>query len=255
MATSSAMGRLGSRWRVLRFLLALAGQSSGQRSLRGLLGSGLFEEEALEVQGLERVPAQGPFVLAVNHYAERHTMEVVAMVLRALRERRPGLYEELAVVVGRAQRPVEGWRATLRRWATGWQRWLLGRWEKHVLRLALEPGMEGVRTLRVWQRRAQEVPTLVFPEGRLGSALGPMRPGAGRLLAKFPVPTVPLALWRGAAGWVVRVGEPVAWTEDARLHDVQLGLALAALLPPELRGPWEPLYARWRSAWALPAER
>ena len=73
------------------------------------------------------------------------------------------------------------------------------------------------------------------------------RPGVGRWLAALPVPTLPCAVWFDGARWCVNLGAALVWSPRPSVRDVQLGLALAALLPDELQGGWRDDLARWRS--------
>jgi hypothetical protein len=109
-----------------------------------------------------------------------------------------------------------------------------------------------VTALREWRRRVEKHPALVFPEGVARGQLGDIRLGAGRWLAKLPAPTLPVAAWQVGEAWTVIVGEPIQWSNRADLHDLQLGLAMAELLPPELAPQWQDLLGRWRAVHAQP---
>ncbi len=98
----------------------------------------------------------------------------------------------------------------------------------------------------------------MFPEegARASRALfADIRPGAGRWLASLAVPVVPVGVFRSDEGWRVAFGPPVRWSSRAELRDVQLGLAIASLLPPDLAPRWLPLLERWRAAHARPTWR
>jgi len=50
--------------------------------------------------------------------------------------------------------------------------------------------------------------------------------------------------------WRVVFGAPLDWGPDRRLRDVQLGLAIAELLPVEVAPRWQGMLERWRAAHA-----
>jgi len=48
----------------------------------------------------------------------------------------------------------------------------------------------------------------------------------------------------------VAFGAPLAWSSRRDLQDLQLGLAMAELLPAELAPAWSELLGRWQAAHA-----
>jgi hypothetical protein len=78
-----------------------------------------------------------------------------------------------------------------------------------------------------------------------------IRPGAGRWLAGMGVPVLPVSLWWQSDRqlWQIVFGPPLEWSEDPRLHDLQLGLEIALGLPPEEAPDWQEDLAGWQAAW------
>jgi hypothetical protein len=148
--------------------------------------------------------------------------------------------------VGHRADPRSGWR---RRWLRATAGWFFGRWRANVLRIRTgNGGVPGVAALRAWRKRAATGPTLVFPEGVANRELGSMRAGVGRWLCGLDVPIVPVAVWWKSDQWNVAFGAPLLWTPRRDLRDVQLGLAMAELLPRELAPAWSALLDDWREA-------
>ena len=56
---------------------------------------------AYTCEGLENIPEEGSFVLAVNHYKNRTTLRVASVVLDAVGEVRPDAVDDLLMVIGR----------------------------------------------------------------------------------------------------------------------------------------------------------
>ena len=52
-------------------------------------------------------------------------------------------------------------------------------------------------------------------------------------------------------GWQVRFGPPLRWSHRPELHDYQLGLMMAAVLPDDLAAAWRDDLHRWRAAHGL----
>jgi hypothetical protein len=123
------------------------------------------------------------------------------------------------------------------------------RWQGNAIRIPLGNDRTSVAQLRGWRRRAAWQPALVFPEGRARRRFGRVRPGSGRWLASLGAPVVPAGVWREAdGGWRVRFGAAVSWSHRPDLRDLQLGLAIAGLLPAELAPDWQPALAAWHAA-------
>jgi hypothetical protein len=194
---------------------------------------------------VEALPHRGSFVLAVNHFEAGSSLEVIAAVLTAAARARPGVDDECVVVLGQRARlePPSRWRELVRCLAGGFFR----RWAANTIRIPTGGGAPGIAALRAWRKRVEQQPALVFPEGIAGRELGDMRAGAGRWLCGLSAPTVPVGVWWCEAGWSVAFGAPIDWSSRPDLRDLQLGLAIAALLPPALAPGWQALLARWRA--------
>ena len=201
------------------------------------------------VEGIERVPATGPCVLAMNHY-ERPGLRVwwgVALLTAAVWQHR-GDPPVRWLMTDR----FEGFRAGIR-WPDAIMAWLLDRiaWAYGHLPVAKPDGDAAPRALVL--REARRVlrnggVVGVTPEAASGSGpqLATAWPGSGAALAWLSsgsVPIVPVAFFEDDdARLVARVGEPftLGRTGDDDGAEAVMG-AIAALLPPELRG-------RYRSA-------
>lgn len=195
--------------------------------------------EISHFNGLEYLPAKGSFVLAVNHYKARHSLDVTAAVMNAISQRRPDAVNQMLFIVGqRTNKPIP---APVARVLQAFYH----RWERNVLRISLQNSAPVVTGLRDWKRRSQ--PMFVFPEGRVSDVFDTIRPGAGRWLGQLEHPVIPVGVWWDAEGWHVSMGAPVMWSVRPELHDTQLGLHMATLLPPALAPDWADLLDRWRT--------
>jgi 1-acyl-sn-glycerol-3-phosphate acyltransferase len=231
-----------------RFWLRLARETFGPRRVMPLVAVRMASEQMCAPHGLEHIPSDGAFILSANHYSGRAALDTVAAVLSALSQARPDAAESITVIVGQKRNtPKNRVQAFVYRRVVRLLDALYRRWQAHIVRIPLrntEPSPSG---LRDWRRRDQ--PAFVFPEGRAGIAFGSIRRGAGRWLAALGTPVVPVAVWwMDGSGWTVRFGPPLEWTPRADLRDVQLGLAMAALLPSDLAASWQSDLARWRAA-------
>jgi hypothetical protein len=164
------------------------------------------------VLGRERLPRAGPFVLALNHYHARHTLDVLAAAARAATASRPDLADQFLIVAGRRAGPAAPRHpiARLVRWLSERGR---RRWAAHLLRLPWRNDGPSIGELRAWRRRLAE----------------------------------PVAVWWAGGVWRVRFGRPIRWSHRADLHDLQIGLAIADLLPDDLADRWRPTLRRWRA--------
>lgn len=242
-------------WATLAFWWRVAVETAGSRRLARVLERRL-RGRAVVATGLEHVPARGPVVLALNHGHARLTIDVIAAAVLAAEPARAGarLAGEVCVVVGRRPRRASPslWRRLLRAAIDR----VFRAWERQVLALpalgASSPPAAGLAQLRAFRRVAAARPVLVFPEGVARGAFGDIRAGAGRWLGGLAAPTVPVAVWwcDAEAAFRVAVGAPLAWAPRAELRDLQLGLAIAALLPASHAPDWQELLARWRDAHA-----
>lgn len=233
-------------WFRLCFWVRAVVETLGARRFSRLLGARV-PGRAVEASGLEHVEVRGGVVFAVNHYHARLTFDVIAATLHAAARVRAGVADACTVVVG--QRLRGGTVGRLRRFGRACADWLFSRWGANAVRIPTDARL-GVAALRTVHKRAAEGPVLVFPEGVAKGAFVDLRPGAGRFAAGLGVPVVPVGVVHEAGRWRVSFGAPIAWSVDRDLHDVQLGLAIAALLPAEAAPSWQPLLARWRAAHA-----
>ena len=207
----------------------------------------------MDVGGDELIPKSGPFTLAVNHFHGAWTPFVTAAVLAALKRQRPDAGDDLAVVLG--QRADNGKkRFFVARWIRAMVQGVLKRWERNLLRIPLGNSNVEINTLRTWRRVAQERPTLVFPEGLASITFQKVRPGAGQFLRALNVPIVPCAVWYHQGRWHVEFDAPILWATNPELSDLQVGLAIAQLLPADLTPQWRGLLERWNHAHDAPAE-
>ncbi len=186
--------------------------------------------------------------MAINHYRDSATFHVFCAVLQSLGGVRPDVPCDALIVAGRREPSARrGWMgAGARRLADA----ILGRWSAHLVRIPLGNAVPDLRALRVFLGRAAQQPTIVFPEGRASAELGDVRDGAGRFLSLVPVPTLPVAVHEEGGAWVVTFGTAIAWSRRKELRDVQLGMAIADLLPAHVAPDWQRLLADWRGAHA-----
>lgn len=199
------------------------------------------EKQALTISGLEHVPLHGTFVLAVNHYNGRATLDVAAAVLHAVGQTRLDAVERMLFVVGSREHSKK--RSLVARLLNC----VYARWSGHAIRIPLGNEQSSVIGLRAWRERNQ--PVFVFPEGRARLHLGRMRHGAGRWLSSLDLPVIPVGVWwEQESGWHIVLSKPIRWTHRADLRDLQLGLALASLLPPDLAPDWQRDLERWHAA-------
>lgn len=233
----------------VRFWVAAIVETLGARRFARVLEARLADR-ALAVTGDEHVPRAGAFVLAVNHYHAGLTLDVIAATLRAASAVRPRIDDECAVVTGH-RIPLQSAR-TPGRFVRA-MRWLAGkffaRWSANVVRIRIggAAGVFGLAGMRAWQTRAKAGPTLVFPEGVAQGDLVTMREGVGAWLASFGVPVIPVGVCWCDGRWRVEIGAPMQWAKRRDLRDVQLGMAIAALLPEELAPAWGEMLARHRA--------
>lgn len=235
-----------------RFWLTLAYETLGRRRVRALVAARMATERLARADGLDHVPMSGAFILAVNHFSGRAAFDTAAAVLAAIGRVRPDALDAMTIVVGQ-RRATPKWRH--QRVVVGWLRRIVdvifARWQAHVVRIPLRNVAPDASGLRDWRSRQQ--PVFVFPEGRAKVAFGGIRRGAGRWLATLDMPVVPVGVWwTRDSGWHVCFGAPLVWTHRDDLRDVQLGLAMAALLPDALALDWQADLARWRAAHETP---
>ncbi len=199
------------------------------------------------VEGIERIPASGPCVLAMNHY-ERPGLRVwwgVALMNAAVWQHR-GDPPMRWLMTDR----FEGFRMAGIRWPDAIMAWLLGRiaWAYGHMLVAKPEGDASPRALVLREaRRALRDGGVVgvTPEAASGSGpeLATAWPGSGAALAWLSsgsIPIVPVAFFEdGEARLLARVGEPFTLdrARDDEGAEAVMG-AIAALLPAELRGSY-----------------
>jgi 1-acyl-sn-glycerol-3-phosphate acyltransferase len=200
-----------------------------------------------QVEGLNVLPRTGVFVLAVNHGKGSRALDGIAAVLVAANRARPELANRYLLVAGQRRRDYRE-LPRLGRLVRRLVVWTFRRWERNVMRIPLGNSRASISSLRQWRRRVRRQPTLVFPEGRGSRTFEAIRPGSGRWLATIGTPVLPVGVWWEAEHPRVRFGAPIAWAARSDLHDAQLGLAIADLLPTAHAPAWEPALRRWRAA-------
>ncbi len=230
----------------LRFWGRLFVETVGDRRFERVIAARLGAAPIVAT-GTGELPPEGPVVFAVNHFRAGLTMGTVSAVLTAATRGRPGVAREAMLVVGAPPRPATRRLVRLVRALFGvfW-----ARWSHVVVRVPMAGGGPHLAALRAFREAARARPVLVFPEGRAAPLFADIRPGAGRWLGSLGVPIVPVGVFRSDEGWTVTFGPPVRWSPRSDLRDVQLGLAIASLLPRELAPRWGPLLDRWRAAHA-----
>lgn len=192
-----------------------------------------------KVEGLDKLPRQGSFVLALNHFGGAGTLRVIAQALQSLSSVRPDAVDEVVIITGRRasnDAVTSFFRQLMRRLIN----WGFQRWSANVVRLSLDEGKMSTTSLRRWRKLASEKPSLVFPEGRAQLHFGQVRSGAGLFLRSIaPVaPVIPVAVFCRDGLWTVRFGKPIVWCDRLDLSDAQVGLSIASLLPAELTPLW-----------------
>lgn len=241
--------RLWTWWALGRLWVALIGETLFRRRLSQIVRWALAGQ-TLVVRGVEAVPTAGPFVLAVNHLQAGSTLGVMAATLGAAARARPGVDDACLLVVGERVAPVARARNRQRRLALWIADRIFGRWIRNVVRIPMGNDAPVLTALRAFRRRATEQPVLVFPEGLASREFGQVRPGSGRWLSGLGAPTLPVAVARVEGGWEVAFGPPMVWSRRAELRDLQLGLAIADMLPPRLAPTWQEELRRWHETHA-----
>ena len=234
----------------LRFWPLLIWQTLTARDLR-ILSHEMCDH--YQVQGLDYLPTSGVFTLAANHTMRRWTPRSLATIHRATLEKRPDLGQAWLVIVGYKELELaeRGWlmRFLIKQMRRFYARIYL-RWQYNILRLPMGNNRASMQALREWRRRAKQQPTLVLPEGRGAKAFEEIRPGAGRMLASLEVPILPVSVsWQETEQrWQVIFGPPIQWSNEARLHDLQIGLEIALALPAAEAPRWQTALAQWQAA-------
>lgn len=203
------------------------------------LWSWLSRPRRVRADGVDHVPRDGAYVLAINHFSDGASGAVVLAALEAASTVDPTVIDRVLLVAGGRERPTQSKAAQIaRRIGRAIAAFTRRRWSEHLVVLSMEGTRPDWGALRSWQRVASERVSVVYPEGIARVTLGPMRPGVAKWLASLAVATVPCAVWFDDGVWNVRFGRPLSWSKNRRALDAQLGLAVAALLPEALRGDW-----------------
>ncbi|HEX2913074.1 MAG TPA: 1-acyl-sn-glycerol-3-phosphate acyltransferase [Chloroflexia bacterium] len=232
------------RW--LYFWFGFLLETLTKRRLARLVKLRLGKTPLSPPQGLEKLPATGTFVLAANHFSGWPVIDVIPAILTAANRQRPDLADDYLIIVGRREprRSNPPLPARLSRKVINFA---FARWSKNVIRLPLDNRQVSIKFLREWRTRVQKQPVLVFPEGKARLEFGPVRAGVGRWFSNLDVPVVPVGIWWHENTWHVRIGPAIEWSSRNELHDFQLGLAIANLLPPELATRWQKALNEWRA--------
>jgi 1-acyl-sn-glycerol-3-phosphate acyltransferase len=166
----------------------------------------------LEKRGLEHIPAEGAAVLVCNH---------VSLV-------------DAVVIMGAARRPVR-FVMDHRIFRTP----LLNFVFRHSGAIPIAPAKEDPAMLeRAFEEVAQALDAgelvAIFPEGRItgDGELQPFRPGLSRILARNPVPVVPLALQGLWGSYFSRIAGAAMKQPFRRGFFSKIALVAAAPLPP-----------------------
>lgn len=203
--------------------------------------------QSIRVSGLGNLPETGVFVLAANHSRSGMTIGLAAAVMTAAGHARPDLDDAYMLVAGQRARR-EQVASVMARTARSIGERLRRLWARHLLVVLMENDRPDIKSLREWRRRCRLQPSVVFPEGKAGHEFCPVRQGCGKWLASLPVPTVPVGAWWFESAWHIRFGRPIEWSRRADLHDLQLGLTIASLLPADLTSDWQECLQRWQIA-------
>lgn len=198
------------------------------------------------IEGLERIPAQGPFVLTMNHYNRLGLRPYhCAMVINAaFAERRPHnpyiAWVITSQLVGQRLGPLP-LPIHLTRWAVGRVARVYG---FLLMPPADSPATAGASVVRRALRAVRRHPVGLAPEGAGTGVLRTPPKGAGLLtlaLAAGGAPVLPVGLWEEDDETLhVRFGQPYALSAPAslpreerdRLASQKVMLAIGRLLPP-----------------------
>jgi hypothetical protein len=157
---------------------------------------------------------------------------LIAAVLTSLKERRADLVDEVVILAG--VRDTVPHRNILQRWGRAIYKWANCRWSKNLVHIPMAGNKMSARALLEWRKKAGNKPSLVFPEGIARRYFSDVRENSGTWLSTMPSPTIPVAVWYEQGAWHVYFGKPISWDADRALHDLQLALHIARLLPTEL---------------------
>jgi 1-acyl-sn-glycerol-3-phosphate acyltransferase len=242
---------------ILRFALdVLAGRSrSFARDSREVLDANPYPRR---IEGIERVPTDGVFIVVMNHYNRPglRPYHCAMAVSSALAERRPGSPEIRWAFtseyrdrgIGPIPIPPALFRWAFSRMARVYDFVALPRRETLMMSRAV--------ALRRLVRHLETAPVGLTPEGLLATD-GLVEPPAGNgrllaLLARKGAPLQPVAAWEDGATLVVRFGEPFLPSVrieggpedlDRRVRD-EVMVAIGRLLPRRYWGAYDDLILR-----------
>ncbi len=199
----------------------------GYRLVRALVRALLQVVWHLRVEGVERLPPRGPYILASNHSSEIDAVLLLAALPLRLTFLASQHLQQMPVVF-----------------------WLIRQFVDPVW---VRRELSDVGAIKACLHRLEAGEILaVFPEGRViqEADLGPLHPGAAFLAIRGRVPIIPIALlgmaqmlplgarWPRRAQVVIRVGTPLVPPtrngDSAREFTEAIGRALRILLH---RGP------------------
>ncbi len=178
------------------------------------------------------LPAAGSFVLACNHYLPSTVLRTLSAALVGVSMVRPEVVDQVMIVAGSDNNRKRRFHQRIAKFLMDF---IYRKWTKNLVVIPLGNGTISLSALREWRRRAALQPVFVFPEGHAAKHFRQVRPGAGRWLRGLGVPVIPIAVWHQDRCWHVRFGPAVNWSGN---DDMQLGLAIAKLLPAELAPEW-----------------
>ncbi len=91
---------------------------------------------SIHCAGLENIPEDGVFVLALNHLkGTGMAVGLIAAVLTSLKERRADLVDEVVVLAG-VRDPVAQ-RNIIQRWGRAVYKWANSRWSKNLVHIPM----------------------------------------------------------------------------------------------------------------------
>ena len=221
-----------------------------QQASRPFLRPGAFPFARFDIQGIERIPSEGPVILVANH---RSYFDPVVLAIASARAGRPvrflGKKEVFdAPVLGELVRAIGG--------------------------IEVDRGSGSTEPLAAAERALEmgEVVALM-PEGTIPRGPAFFEPvlkgktGAARLAAATGAPVIPMGLWGTERVWprsskvpklvtlnppnvMARVGEPVRGLTGKPAGDTKkIMAAIVALLPPEGQVRREPTDAELRASY------
>ncbi len=203
------------------------------------------------VDGLDLVPAQGPFVLTLNHHNRRglRPYHCSMAISDALARRRPDdpyvAWVITSQLVGQHFGPLP--------LATPLTRWAIARAARICGCVLMPPPSahptERAAAVRRVLRLVRRHPVGLAPEGGGSGVLTTPPPGAGLLLLRLAAsaPVLPVAVWEADDTLHIRFGPPYALAaptglpreEQDRLASRRVMTAIARLLPPAFQGEYE----------------